>query len=70
MRRREEQVVGDDREGGGSGKPGEEAERHRDGRHDGEPEQPDVDGLGQLGIPGGVRLVERVAVDAPVQRVR
>ena len=69
VRRREEQVVGDDRERRGRGHAGEEAERHRHGGHRRQPEQGHVERVGQLGIPRGVGLVEGVAVGPPVQGV-
>jgi hypothetical protein len=67
---REEQVVGVDRERRRRRRAREEAERHGDCGCGGDEEQADVDRAGQLGIPGGVGLVEGVAVDAAVERVR
>ena len=48
---------------------GEQAERHRDGGDRRQPEQPDVDRLGELRIPVGVGLVEGVPVGLAVQAV-
>ena len=69
VRGREEQVVGDDRERRRGRHASEDAERHGDGGHRREREQPDVHRAGQLGIPGGVGLVEGVPVGPPVQTV-
>jgi hypothetical protein len=65
----EEEVVGEDRERRGRRHAREQAERHGDGRGRGEEEQADVERARELGVPGGVGLVERVAVDVPVQGV-
>ena len=65
-----EQVVGDDHERRRRREPRQKADGHAD-RGDGcEPEQSDVHPARQLWIPGGIRLVERIAVDPPVQGVR
>ena len=69
VRGRQQQVVGDDRERRRRRQAGEQAERHGHGGHRRQPEQPDVDRLGQLRIPGGVGLVEGVPVGLPVQAV-